>query len=522
MTGLRPGRWTRGNVTPRSRVLGGVVTAAAVVAGAILTAAGGAPVDAQTVVPTSTTLASSTTVPADTAYTVSLSGVPALATSATVAFDVQSTERATQFSVCPGSIATAECTAHPVLTVPVEHQVHGDANLELAGAGDQVTLYSSASAVKVNLRLTRYTVPTWAATTPSPTTVAPTSGPGASASPSETTGPTSPAPTTPSATTPAITPSVAPPTSSSPTSSSTSSSAPAPSSPAAPASPSSTPTTSTTDKAHWVPPMVTGLSGFPGPSNTGVPQGTALTVFNGDMVVTTPGAHIDRMEIRGYVTIKAPGVVISNSRIIGLASALQTSKGLVQVSGSVPTASVTVVDSELYAQVPSPNVNGVMGKNMTLTRVNIHDVIDSVHITGDNVTVTDSWLHNNLYYVADPSWGGQPSHNDSVQIQSGSGIALQHNTIQGANNAAIMVTQDTGPVSMTVERNFIDNGACSINLAQKTYGPIQGTTIANNTFGGNTWWSKCGILSPPTTTPLLTLGGNVWLNGTPVAVSRGS
>ncbi len=64
------------------------------------------------------------------------------------------------------------------------------------------------------------------------------------------------------------------------------------------------------------PPIV--LSGDqPGPSNTGVPAGTALTVMNGDLTITTAGATYSNLDIHGYVVIKAPNVTVKNSIIRG-------------------------------------------------------------------------------------------------------------------------------------------------------------------------------------------------------------
>lgn len=268
--------------------------------------------------------------------------------------------------------------------------------------------------------------------------------------------------------------------------------------------------------------MVTGLDPrWPGPSNTGVPAGTQLTVWDGPLTITEADAHIDGLEIRGLVTIKAPNVLITNSRILGPATPPPADRGLIQVADA--GVSVTVQDSEVFAQYPSYRLRGVIGKNFTLIRVNMHHVIDQMIITGDNVLVQDSWLHDNTYYLQDPNYNNTPSHDDNAQISIGKNLRFLHNTMQGTHNAAIQITQDRGPVTdIVVQGNFIDNGACSINIAEKSYGPIKGMTIKDNVFGNNTWVKNCGILSPPTTTPLLSLGNNTWLSGGPVAVSRGA
>jgi hypothetical protein len=46
-------------------------------------------------------------------------------------------------------------------------------------------------------------------------------------------------------------------------------------------------------------------------------------------------------------------------------------------------------------------------------------------------------------------------------------------------------------------------------------------TIKDNVFGGNTWVKNCAILSPATTTAVLSAANNTWLDGSPVAISKG-
>src|SRR5690349_18091697 len=57
------------------------------------------------------------------------------------------------------------------------------------------------------------------------------------------------------------------------------------------------------------------LPNYPDASCTGVPSGTALTVVSGNMSISTANAVVDSKDIRGCVTVTAPGVVIKNSKI---------------------------------------------------------------------------------------------------------------------------------------------------------------------------------------------------------------
>jgi hypothetical protein len=212
-------------------------------------------------------------------------------------------------------------------------------------------------------------------------------------------------------------------------------------------------------------------------------------------------------------------VTIKNSIVRG---GPQTKNGAM-ISNYTSGLPFTVLNSELVASHPSPYVNGILGSNFTARGVKIHDVIDGIHIIGDNVTVEDSWIYDNLHFLVDPNHKGTPSHDDTIQIQQGKNIRIANNHMTGPHNAIVQITQDRGVVSdITFTKNVVDNGFCSINIAQKTYGPIARFAITDNTFGRNTSHPNCAIVSPLTTTPLLTLANNTWAdNGKAISITRG-
>ena len=115
--------------------------------------------------------------------------------------------------------------------------------------------------------------------------------------------------------------------------------------------------------------------------------------------MTTPGAVIDGVEVHGVLTVKAPNVVIKNSRILG--RAVDNHIGL--VNNIVSGAPFTIQDSEITAAIPSAWQNGIFGSRFTAIRVDIHGVIDPIKVIGDDVEVRDSWLHDNLHYEQDES-----------------------------------------------------------------------------------------------------------------------
>ncbi|WP_028047327.1 PKD domain-containing protein [Cellulomonas sp. URHE0023] len=256
--------------------------------------------------------------------------------------------------------------------------------------------------------------------------------------------------------------------------------------------------------------------GMPGADNTGVPNGTVINkVVDGNVTITTDGTVIDGWDIRGYVSVRAKNVVIRNSYIRG--AAVPEANDLVRVQNDA--YSVTIEDSTLVAQTMSPNVDGVKGWNFTLRRVEISNVIDTVHIHGPNVLVEDSWLHDNAHYYNDPNWNGGPSHSDSVQIQGGANITVRHSTITGAKNAAFMVTQGAAPVTnLSIADNYLDGGACTINISAATYGSPAGMSVANNVFGRGMQYAGCAVRIP--TDYALDLRGNTYDDGAIVGRSN--
>lgn len=460
---------------------------------------------------------------------------PANATAAILQVSARGQWRNTAVSFCSGSTMRTACKQSPAFTAVKGKVTSATVTVPLNGNdATKLAVYSSRASVRFTASLVAYEV---TVTTPDPVVVpapapapapAPQPSPGPAPVPAPEPAPApapepapveipapdpapapEPAPEPEPTVTPAPAPTEAPapapaPTTEAPAPAPTTSPAPAPTATAAPA-----PTASATA-------MPTMASVRPGPSNTGVPVGTVLTVREGNLVITTPGTVIDSMDIRGFVDVKAANVTIKNSIIRG--GDTTYGRGLVAVGSSA--YSLTIVDSELVPTTPSPNIDGIRGMNFTALRVNIHDVVDSVHIRGNNVRVESSWLHDNKHYDQDPNWNGNPSHDDSIQVQIGSNITVVGNDISGARNTGLIVTQDTGVVSnVTVSQNWLDGGGCTINFVQKTFGPIQGLNVADNTFGRTTKNPNCAIIAPPTTT--VNNIRNVYVDGAVVKVSKG-
>jgi hypothetical protein len=252
----------------------------------------------------------------------------------------------------------------------------------------------------------------------------------------------------------------------------------------------------------------------PGPTNTGVPAGTQLTVYNGDLTITTPGATYADLDIYGFVRVEAPDVTIKDSIIRGGPA---TSNTALIYDLSDTATNLLVEDSELVPVDPSINIDGIDGWNYTALRLNIHGTVDGSKMFGPNATMQDSWIHDLVTYWNDPSHADGVSHNDDVQILSGSNLRIVGNDLEGGHNTAIQITQDEGPLTdVLIDGNWADAGNVTFNIANKPLASLAGITVTNNIFG-HAAVTGCQILY--TSATVLLAFNNVYADtGLPVVI----
>jgi hypothetical protein len=188
----------------------------------------------------------------------------------------------------------------------------------------------------------------------------------------------------------------------------------------------------------------------PDATSTGVPAGTVLKP-SGPLRVTANGTVIEGFDVTGQITVEADDVTIRDVRVRG------TGGSLIILHGT----GLLVEDSELDGRGGGSPAIGF--HDYTLRRVDIHDVAEGPRISGDNVTIEDSYVHNLVQVGA--------NHTDAVQVVGGSGIVVRGNTLRVDNpatgtlgNAAFQFGEDKAPVrNCLVEGNFLDGGNYTIN-----------------------------------------------------------
>jgi predicted xylan-binding protein with Ca-dependent carbohydrate-binding module len=256
----------------------------------------------------------------------------------------------------------------------------------------------------------------------------------------------------------------------------------------------------------------------PGPANTGVPDGTALRVHHGDLTITRDGTVVDGLDVHGFVNVRADDVTIRRSILRG-ADPGTVNKSIVAAYGD--HRNLVIEDTTIVGAVRSGYLDGLKGRNFTARRLDISGVVDTVLVFGDHTVVRDSWLHDNTHITPWPLQPDNQTHDDSIQFEGGTDILIENNTIEGAHNAGLMVTQNYARSSgIRLVGNWIGGGGCTVNLAEKGKGPITDVLIQDNRFGPSRV-ANCGVIAPPTSTPRMV--NNVYAQtGAPVVPRRGA
>lgn len=207
--------------------------------------------------------------------------------------------------------------------------------------------------------------------------------------------------------------------------------------------------------------------GYPDASNTGVPAGTTLTAYTGPTDITVANTVIDSKTV-GCLAIRAPGVIIRNSRI--------SSGGCYNVV-QIFSGDVTIEDSEISCQ--NSNNNGLSAANAVLRRVEISGCENGINLGGP-MTVEDSWIHGLVT--------ANGAHTDGIQVNQGAGnFTIRHNTIDqqtGISNATscIIMWDEGDPQNhdALIDNNRLLGGGAAFTIYTPRQGPLTNVRVTNN------------------------------------------
>lgn len=253
------------------------------------------------------------------------------------------------------------------------------------------------------------------------------------------------------------------------------------------------------------------LPKYPSPSCTGVPSGTTFSkTVNGDYTSTTNGEVIDGWHITGDLNIHATNVVIKNSQIDGTV----TNDGIANTSFAISDSTAGTATCATGGQ-PS-----LWGHDFTATRVLLQGHQDAVDMGGDNVTVTDSYLHP--CFLPASIVGSDGYHTDGVQDlcnSACSNLSLTHNTVdakgyynnQAMGNSALNLGSQADGLNMrsvTLKNNLFMGGGYTTDLRWDA-GP-------NWVVSGNAWVSGAYAYAPISTEG--TCSNQTWSGNTLVSI----
>jgi hypothetical protein len=226
----------------------------------------------------------------------------------------------------------------------------------------------------------------------------------------------------------------------------------------------------------------------PGADSTGVPAGTTLR-RSGPLTVSTAGTVVEDLEVHGAIEIAADHVTVRRCRVLG--------GGHWGIRVAAGTTGAVVEDSEIVPATPSTSMDAVRAEGgFTGRRLEIAGTADGLK-AGTGSRLEGSWIHDLAT--------GPDTHNDAVQILGGSDIVLVGNRLEGASNAAVMVSTEFGPVQgLLLQGNWLDGGGYTLNLRGGPHGVPQGLRVVSNRFGRGFGYGPAAIDGP------VQAVGNVW------------
>lgn len=280
---------------------------------------------------------------------------------------------------------------------------------------------------------------------------------------------------------------------------------------------------STLTRTNYVTASSGGGSTFPDASNTGVPAGTTLTVVNGDVTLSTANQVYDAHEVNGCITVTAPGVTISRTKVHcgGFEAVGYFDQG-------VQTARLTVQDSEIDC-LNTPGRTAIGDTNVTALRVNIHGCENGFDLDQWD-TVQDSYVHDLANDVNSHTDGIQLAHylngcpTSACEVTHARNITVIHNTIYGTGQfgagTSSMISNPVGDENVTIQNNLMGGGAYSLYCDYQGNGTniqvIDNRISRQFSANGGAFgpWTGC---SDEVNTPGNVVSGNVWdSDGTPL------
>jgi len=215
------------------------------------------------------------------------------------------------------------------------------------------------------------------------------------------------------------------------------------------------------------------VCGYPDPTNTGVPPGTPLKSYEGDLRVTSPGAVISDVSVQGTVEILASDVTIKDSEV------------------------TTTQGNEGHNIWIGPGAGNVVIQDTTLRGADAHAnaVQYSIQNSGDT---TNKGIGLDMYNCTE-CWAGPGTLLDSYAIANGVVAGAHYESIYyGGGGGSLVADHDTllNPHDQTADV-----------FTKTDFGDVAMVSITNNLMAGGGYMiyggedgSPSGVVGPVTVT----------------------
>lgn len=234
-----------------------------------------------------------------------------------------------------------------------------------------------------------------------------------------------------------------------------------------------------------VPPVVTPPTNTAWPKDvTANPTGSKkpMTSVVGDLITQRDGEPIDAKNVTGKIIVKHNNVKITNFVTTGVWKD-PGKTGLVMEDGKIDGQNIVE--------------DAVRWSDYTARRVEITRTIDGFKGHG-NVLIEDCWIHDLAFFTGAGSGAGGFSHNDGLQVSSGSNVVIRRTRIENTRgNSAVFVDADQGTISgVTIADNYFNNsGNYMVYVKQSASAPQFGLP-SNITITGNVFGKRPDYLDP--------------------------
>lgn len=244
---------------------------------------------------------------------------------------------------------------------------------------------------------------------------------------------------------------------------------------------------------------------WPDATNTGAtgPLTRYPATGDGNLVVTTPGAIIENLDVRGHIDIQAPNVTVRNTIVRGwgvervITISGRVLFGLITATAAGATG-LTVEKCTLVPRVPQYWICGVKSSyDFTVRRTHTYEVVDGIdaYEPTSRLTAEDNYIHDLSFFDNSPDHAKDQyhpgwTHNDCIQLSGGAGHIIRGNSLYPnpsprvgtpatlrANGypdlsygTAITVSPDKGNITDTlITKNRSDGGDCFFQMNYHYY-----------------------------------------------------